>query len=171
MIRVVRAGIGDLVADAFVRPVGADLEACSAAGNVLGGIAGPEVAARLESFGGLDVGGAIVTPAGGLSAQFLIHIVIRSNDEPVSEDRVARGFRNGLRQAADWGVERLAVPPLGTGPGNLETDVSAHVMLRVLEEHRRELELPLEVVIAVGGEYEAEVFERVLARAAPGPAS
>lgn len=171
MIRIVRSDPAGVRAEAMMRSVGADLEACSSMGHRLGMAAGPEVLDRLRAFGDLAVGGAVVTPAGNLGSELLIHVVIRSAEDPVSEPRIAKAFRNGLRQAAEWGVGVLAVPPLGTGAGNLDVESSARIMLSVLSEHRIESSVPHEVLILATSDYEEEVFlreaERVFHTSAP----
>ena len=158
MIRVVRSDVGALQAGAVMRSVGSDLEPCSAADRRLGVDAGVEVLDRLRNSVELSVGGAVVTPGGNLGAELLIHVVIRSPEEPVSEERVARAFRNGLRQAAQWGVEVLAVPPLGVGAGNLNAETSARVMCSVLEAHLRDSRAPQEVLILASSDYEEVAF-------------
>jgi serine/threonine-protein kinase len=158
VIRVVRSDLTNLDVQAAMRSVGSDLEPCSAADQRIGLQAGAELLERLRRFGELPVGGAVVTPAGDLGSELLIHVVIRSSEEPVSEERVARAFRNGLRQAAEWGVGSLAVPPLGVGAGNLDAEISARVMCSVLEAHRARSPSPLDVVFLASNDYEEEVF-------------
>ncbi|MSR21986.1 MAG: hypothetical protein EXR92_00260 [Gemmatimonadetes bacterium] len=94
----------------------------------------------------------------------MIHIVLRSEEEPISEESVSRAFRNGLRQAEQWQVEILATPPLGIGAGNLDAEVSARVMCSILREHAKRFPYPKEVVIAVANAYEEEAFLGELAR-------
>ncbi len=165
MIRVLRWDGGPLEAGAVMRSVGADLEACTSVGRRLGDQAGNDVLSRLAAFGELAVGGAVVTPGGNLSADLMIHVVVSSIDEPVSEQRVSKAFENGLRQAAQWGVSVLAVPPLGIGAGNLDVETSARIMCGLVREHARSASLPTEVVILAGSEYEEAAFLPEVARA------
>jgi O-acetyl-ADP-ribose deacetylase (regulator of RNase III) len=158
VIRVVRSDLTSLDVQAAMRSVGSDLEPCSAADHRIGIQAGAPLLERLRRFGELPVGGAVVTPAGELGSELLIHVVIRSQEEPISEERVAKAFRNGLRQAAEWGVGTLAVPPLGVGAGNLDAEVSARVMCSVLEAHRAGSESPVDVVFLASNDYEEEAF-------------
>ncbi|MEX0936179.1 MAG: macro domain-containing protein [Gemmatimonadota bacterium] len=164
MIRVVRGDPIQVQADAFMRSIGADMEPCTAVDGILGTAAGPDVLDRLRSFGDFPVGGAVVTPAGGLGASFLIHVVIRSFEEPISTERIRRAFQNGVRQAAEWDLATIAVPPLGTGAGNLDAESSARIMCQVLDEHAREADFPSEVLILASGEYDREVFVREASR-------
>ncbi len=148
----------------MIRSVGSDLEACTAVGQWIGNQAGDEVLSRLRAFGGLLPGGAVVTPGGGLPTELLIHVVVRSSEDPISEHGVSQAFRSGLRQAAEWGVEVVAVPPLGIGAGNLNAEASARVMCEVAREHSRSASLPREIILIVGSDYEEDVFSRESAR-------
>lgn len=164
MIRVV---VGDLAGtegvEAVVRPVRSDGEAVSAAGRRVELAAGPGVAQRLQALGELPVGGAVITPGGGLPASFLIHAVVQSAEEAVSRLGVQRALVNAVRRAQDWGVTSLAVPPIGTGAGNLDVEEAAEILVEVLQDHLRDGADPRELTIVVEGAYEEDVYARALA--------
>jgi O-acetyl-ADP-ribose deacetylase len=164
VIRVVRADPTQVRAEALVRSVGEDLEPCTAVDDRIGRGAGDGVLERLRSFGEVPIGAALVTPGGALPVPFLIHLVVRSMEEPVSEDRIARALRNALRQAAEWGLRTVAIPPIGTGAGNLDAEDAARVMCRVIREHCATSPVPEEVVLVVGNPYEEDAFTREAAR-------
>src|SRR5688500_10844558 len=114
---------------------------------------------QCEALGELPVGSAVITPAGDLNAQFMIHVVVRSYGEQVSEAGILRGLQNGLRRAEEWGIRRIGMPPLGTGAGNLDPDDSAAIMIPVLLEHiRSERSSVREIEIYVDSDYERDVF-------------
>ncbi len=163
-IRVEKVDLPTLAVDGLIRSVGADLEPCTAVDRQIGSAAGAALLNRLQAFGEVPVGAALVTPGGGLPASFLIHLVIRSAEEPVTSAGIRRAFRNGLRQAGEWGLRTLAVPPLGIGAGNLESEVAARAMLDILSEHEAASALPEEIVIGVATEYEREAFAREAGR-------
>lgn len=169
-IRVVVADPADVVAEAVLRPVGEGWDGVTPAARRMGLRAGDDVLERLRVFGEAPVGAALVTPGGGLAAAFVIHVVIRSREEPVSEGGVARALRNGLRQAAGWEVGHLVVPPLGTGAGNLDPEAAARLFCEGLRAHTLETEHPREVTIAVATGFEEEAFRREIERVFGGPA-
>jgi O-acetyl-ADP-ribose deacetylase (regulator of RNase III) len=170
VIRVLLSDLVEASAGALVRSIGMDMEACTALDRRVGDRAGEEVVDRLRACGETPVGSAIVTPGGGLLAQLLIHVVLRSRDEPVSEATLARGLRNALRQARDWEVESLALAPLGTGGGNLDAEVSARVTCALLFEHLARERFPKDVAVFVSNPYEEEAFSREVARLSSGGA-
>jgi O-acetyl-ADP-ribose deacetylase (regulator of RNase III) len=163
VIRVIRGDLASTTAEAVLRPVSAEWTAVTPATRRLELAAGAEVERQCRTLGELPIGSAVITGAGSLSAQFMIHVVVRSYDEPVSAAGVRRGLDNGLRRVAEWGIERLATAPLGTGAGNLEPDDVASIMMPALVERVRGGGPPHDVEIYVDSEYEKEVFERHLA--------
>jgi O-acetyl-ADP-ribose deacetylase (regulator of RNase III) len=93
----------------------------------------------------------------------MIHVVVRSIDEPVTGSGVRRALQNGLRRAAEWDIARVAMAPLGTGAGTLDADEAASIMIPVLMERLRAGGPPSDVTIYVVSEYEKDAFERQLA--------
>ena len=141
----VRARVGDLAqsdAAAVVRSVRSDGEAITAVGRRLERLAGAAVARRLQGLGDLPVGGAVITPAGELPAQFIIHVVLQSAEEPVTPQTVQRALVNALRRARDLGLETVAFPPVGSGAGNLDSEVAADLLVEVLTTHLRDGDAP-----------------------------
>ncbi len=158
MIRVVVTDLAEMPCEGVLRSISSDLEADTAVGRALELGAGSAVSDRLRAMGTLPVGAAVITPGGGLAASFLIHVVVQSREEPVRPDALRMALVNGLRRAQEWGLESLALPPLGMGAGNLEAEDSAAVMVPVIQGHLRSHQHPREVVIVVAGGYENEVF-------------
>lgn len=148
--------------EGVVRPIRSDSAPLTAeARDVLVG-AGPTVVERLDQMGLLPVGGAFVTPGGALGASFIIHVVTASEEEPETAVTVQKALRNGLRRAAEWGMESLALPPLGLGVGLLDAEDAARAMVEILINHLDEGQPPTLLTIVVTNEYEAEVFRRLV---------
>lgn len=151
-----------VAADALIRPVASDWTSITPASRRLEMNMGPGVRARLDAMVELPVGGAAITEGGGLAVGFLIHVVLRSPDQPTTEGLVRQALLNGLRRAAEWGIESLALPPLGTGAGNLDVDTAAATMIPVIVEYQARSDYPRNVLIIVENEYERSAFEKVL---------
>ena len=62
------------------------------------------------------------------------------------------------------GIETMAIPPLGTGAGNLDAETSADLMFEVLRGHMEKEEYPREVTVMVTTEYELQAFVSRLAQ-------
>lgn len=145
-------------AGAVIRPVASDGSAITAASRRLELQMGPAARARLQAMGELPVGGAAITEGGDLTAPFLIHVVLQSPEQATTKALVRRAFLNGLRRATECGIETVAVPPLGTGAGNLEAETAAAAMIAVIQEHQARASCPRDVLIIVENEYERSVF-------------
>ncbi len=112
------------------------------------------------------IGAAVVTDGGDLPVNYVIHAVIRSHDEQVSLHGVERALTSALQRAADWQLNRLVMPPLGTGAGNLKLEDVARVTTNVLETHLKTQTFPSDVTIVVSTDDEKEVFDVWLKRLA-----
>lgn len=164
MIEVVQGDIASLRASAILRPVSAEWDPVSHAARRIEVAAGPQLIEQCEKLGELPVGSAVLTAAGSLHADYVIHAIVRSMDEQVSASSVYRAVQNSLRRCIEWGVEALAMPPVGTGAGNLDAEESAAVMVSVLLEHMRAADYPATVSIVVESTYEYDVFKNEVSR-------
>ncbi|HKJ93730.1 MAG TPA: macro domain-containing protein [Longimicrobiales bacterium] len=166
MIAVVQGDLVDVAAGAVMRPVAADFSAVTAAMRRLDLAAGPAVAAQCGQIGELPLGSAVVTAAGELPVQFLVHVAVRSQEELVTGATVRRGILNGLRRLTEWEIESVAMPLLGTGAGNLDAEEAAQILVSVLADHLARNAFPKRVMIVVENEYERTAAERALAGSA-----
>jgi O-acetyl-ADP-ribose deacetylase (regulator of RNase III) len=162
MIEVLLADLVAVEAEGILRSVSSDLTSDTALSRALELAAGSGVVERLSAMGDLPVGGAVITPAGDLNASFLIHAVIQSPEEPVTATGTRLALQNGLRRAEEWGLETLALPPLGTGAGNLDAEASAGFMVPLLQDHLLSFHHPGRVTLVVGSEYEEDVFRQAV---------
>ena len=162
MIEVVLGDLAQQNAEAILRPIRADLDPVSAAGREVGRRAGADVEERLRAGGHVPVGGAVLTPGGGLPSMFLIHAVVGSVEEPQSQLSVERALRNGPARATDWGVTTLALPVMGLGAGSMEPEDAARAFVVVLREHVSGGRPPHELTVVAASEYERDLLERLL---------
>lgn len=163
MILVCVDDLAFVEAGAIVRPVTATLRAPTALLRRLEAAAGEDLARQLDRQDALPVGSAIVTGAGELPAELLIHAVVSSETEAVSAASVRRALTSALQRAVDWGVTSLAIAPFGLGAGNLDPDASAALTADVLARQLRESRLPDTVTIVAENEVEADAFRAQLA--------
>lgn len=164
MIRVVVDDLAFVEADAVVRPATASLEPTVPGLRRLDQVGGPGFWDHAQLHGELAPGAAVVTPAGDLPCEFVIHAIIRSATESVSAATVRRALTSVLQRAADWQLAHLTVPPLGTGAGNLSAEAAADAMCAVLRECLGRTAYPKHVTIVVETEDEKQVFDARVAR-------
>lgn len=162
MIEVVIGDIAAVDATAIMHPVSAEWDPVTPAMRRLELAAGEVVAQQCAKIGELPVGSAVITSAGAVRAEFMVHVIVRSRMEAVSESGVQRGLQNGLRRCLEWGIESIAVPPIGTGAGNLDPEDVAQLMIPILFEHMHEARFPAQVYLVAESEYERAAFEQQL---------
>jgi len=162
VINVVLGSLATQEQEGVLRPIRSDLAPLTAGARDLVMEAGEVVEDRLRQMGVLPIGGAFITPAGGLPASFLIHVVTASEEEPETPLSVQRALRNGLRRAVEWDLQSLALPPLGVGVGHLDMEEAARAMVEILVNHLDEGHPPLSLTIVVASEYDATVFRRLV---------
>lgn len=164
MIRVVVDDLASVPADAVVRPTNGNLEAITPALRRFELAAGPRFRDLCHVQRELGVGAAVVTPAGDLPAELVVHAVIMTQAEQVSKAGVRRAVAAALWQSEQWQIGTLALPAVGTGAGQLTAEDAAEALLPPIEEHLRNAEHPANVFIVVETDLEREIFETRLAR-------
>ncbi len=162
MISVVVDDLAFVEADAVVRPATDTLEPTAPSLRQLERVGGPGFQQQLKTRAPLAVGAATVTGGGDLPSEFVIHAIIRSMSEPVSRTGVRRALVSALHQATAWQFRAVAVPLMGTGPGNLALEDAAEIICDVLHSHLRDQAFPSEVKIVVGTDDDRAVFENLL---------
>jgi O-acetyl-ADP-ribose deacetylase (regulator of RNase III) len=163
LITVWRGELCSAPAEGILRPVSSEGAPVTGAARRLEARAGPAIASRLEELGEVPVGGAVITPAGDLPASFVIHVVVQSADESVSPAVLERALVNGLRRAAEWGVESLALPPVGLGPGTMDPEEAARILVAVLRQHLELGAEPRDLSIVVESDFEEKLYKRLVA--------
>jgi len=150
-------------ADAIARPVDAELRATTPLMRRLEIAAGEGLARHLRVNEPLAVGSAVVTPAGALGVELLVHGVVSSDTEPASRAAVRQALSSALQRAVDWGIEHLAITPFGLGVGNLDVEESAEILADVVRRHRQAAKYPTTITIVVETDFEQSIFERFVA--------
>lgn len=144
--------------EAIARPVNAMLVATTPVMRKLEVAAGPAFGTTVRVSEPMPVGSAVVTPAGDLRVELLIHGVVSSDDEPVTRATVRLALMSALQRAIAFQIRELAIAPFGLGAGNLSIEDSADVMMEVLSEHMQRAAFPASVVIVAESDFEEQVL-------------
>jgi O-acetyl-ADP-ribose deacetylase (regulator of RNase III) len=149
--------------NAIIRPSTATLDATTPLLRRLELAGGAPLRAQLRVSEPLPVGAAVVTGAGDLPVELLVHAIVSSATERVTRDGVRRAFRSALERVQEWQLARVAVPPLGLGAGNLALEDSAALMAEELL--RRHAEFPRHLTVVAESDDEVETLRLALAPA------
>lgn len=133
MIRASESELATSELEAILRPVRTDWAALTSDARRLERLAGEAWRERCAAQGELPLGSAAITGGGELSARFVIHVAVASEEAAATPRSVAAGLENGLRRAAEWEILELAMPLLGIGPGALDPETACRVMAPLLE--------------------------------------
>ncbi|HET9452703.1 MAG TPA: macro domain-containing protein [Gemmatimonadaceae bacterium] len=158
--------LGFYEGEAIARPVNAMLEATTPVMRRLEAAGGAALQSQMRLSEPLPVGAAVVTGAGDLGVQLLIHGVVASREEPVSRASVRAALVSTLHRVDAFRIRELAIAPFGLGAGNLDIEDSADVMIEVLREHMRRSQFPASVLIVAESELEEQVLRARLGGAA-----
>ena len=139
-IEIYVGNIVDCYTDAVVIPTSSMLEWAPELAQELTKRAGASTLAAARHKAPLEIGEAVVTPAGGMLARFIIHIALppASAIQTVSEDRrrnlLDAAMKNSLLRCAELTVPSVGLPNLGRWLG-FSTAESARLMLAALGHH------------------------------------
>jgi O-acetyl-ADP-ribose deacetylase (regulator of RNase III) len=125
---------------------------------------GEEIEREAVAKGPIEVGDAVATNAGRLSAQWVVHGAVMGQDLQTNADLVRRTTRRCLEVADELGAGSLALPAFGTGVGRFPLAECAEIM--VGEAEAFEPQALERVVFAVFGNEAREAFESALGRPA-----
>jgi len=134
-LRLVRGDITELEVEAFVFDVTEDLKLGSGFGGAIQQRGGIVIQKQMDELGTCPTGEAVVTEAGILKADWIIHANGPKFREEGEEDKLRRTVQSALARAEEKGVRRLAFPPMGTGLYQVPLDLCTRVMVDTISEH------------------------------------
>ena len=155
MIRAVAGDLASVAADAVARPATTRLEPLTPALQRLDDAAGPRFPAQRAVRRELGVGSAVVTGAGDLAAEFVVHLVLGPAEDAVTTDTLRRAVEAALFQCMQWQIGTLACPI--PAAGNLAPDGALTTLLEVLRVHMRVATHPANVLIITETAAEADL--------------
>jgi len=163
--------VGDITrlpVDAIVNAANSQLEA---GGGVCGAIhraAGLELLAECRAVGSCPTGEARITKGYRLPARWVIHAVgpVWQGGNADEDALLAAAYRNSLLLAQRHGLRTVAFPAISTGIFGYPLERATGIAVRTVREHEGTHPLPEQVTLVCFDEGTAEVYRRVLERAA-----
>ncbi len=132
---VVQADITEMEVDAFVYDITEDVKLGSGYGAAIQQRGGIVIQKELDEIGSCPTGHAIVTQAGILKADYIIHTNGPKFREEYEEQILYKSVNAVLARAEENGVKRLAFSPIGTGLYQVPMDLCARVMVDAVSTH------------------------------------
>ena len=135
ILRLVRGDITDMEVEAFVFDITEDVKLGSGFGGAIQQRGGIVIQKQLDEIGSCPTGEAIVTEAGILKADWIIHANGPKFREEDEEAKLKKTVESVLARAEERGIRRLAFPPIGTGLYQVPLDLCTRVMVDTISDH------------------------------------
>ena len=158
-LRLVREDITEMEVDAFVFDITEDVKLGSGFGAAIQQRCGIVIQKELDELGSCPTGEAVVTEAGILKADWIIHANGPKFREEDEEGKLRKTVQSALARAEEKGVKRLAFPPMGTGLYQVPLDLCSRVMVETITEHLANGSTLEEVLIAAPDNREFDPFK------------
>ena len=162
-VRLTREDVTDIEVDAFVYYAQNNLAIGSGFGTAITVRGGPAVQKELEELAPVETGEAVVSAAGNLKAQYIIHAVGPKFREEDTEGKLRTTVQNTLKRADEKGVRRIAFPAMGAGYYGIPPEVSARVMLETFKSYLQGETGIEELIICVLDTPQQKAFQAQLA--------
>lgn len=160
VLRLVRDDITLMEIDAFVFDITEDMKLGSGYGSAIQRRGGIVIQKELDAIGQLPVGEAVVTEAGILKADYIIHVNGPKFREEDEEGKLREATKNAMLRADEKGLKRLAFPPIGAGLYQVPMDLCVNVMVDTIAQHLQNSTTLEEVLIVANDQREYGPFEK-----------
>ena len=161
-IRLLKGDISDLEFESFVFYAQENLQLGAGFGNAVAMRGGLSIMKELEAIGSLPLTEAVVTKAGKLKAEYIVHAHGPSFQEADIPDKLHRTVINTLGKADEKDIKQIAFPPLGTGFYGIPLDLCARVMIKAFKEYLANGSSLEEIIIVVMDNREFNPFAEVM---------
>lgn len=162
MIRLIEHGLAQLQVDAVVRAADEHLEPVGPASEALDLEAGEALRRLRQVQAPLDVGSAVITGAGELAAEFVLHIVVQGQGRTASRDTVRRALTSAWHRAEGWQLTLVGAQLAGLGGAALTPEEVALALVETFRDRPRATGFPAELHIVVASAAERGAVEPFL---------
>jgi O-acetyl-ADP-ribose deacetylase (regulator of RNase III) len=138
-----------------------DLLLGSGFGNAIAVRGGGSIQEELKTYGTISTGEAVITSAGELKSNYIIHAVGPRFQESDIKKKLITTMQSVLKVAEENKIREICFPPMGTGFYGIPLELSAHVMFDVLKKHLAGNTVLEKVVICLIDQREYNVFQKV----------
>ncbi|MBC8278557.1 MAG: macro domain-containing protein [FCB group bacterium] len=134
-VRLLKGDISDMEFESFVFYAQDNLKLGAGFGNAIAMRAGLSVQKELDQIGGLGLTEAVVSKAGKLKAEYIIHANGPKFQEEDIENKLRQTIVKSLMKAEEAGIKQVAFPPMGTGFYGIPVDVCARVTIEAFKHY------------------------------------
>ena len=167
-IQLLRGDITQVKADAIVNAANSSLLGGGGVDGAIHRAGGPAILAECRKIvsrqGGCETGEAVITTAGNLPAQYVIHTVgpVWSGGERDEPELLAHCYRNSLLLAQEHHLKTIAFPNISTGVYGYPKAKAAEVAVKTVKEFLAHHPLPEQVTFVVFDEENLRLYQKLL---------
>ncbi|GAB2530429.1 O-acetyl-ADP-ribose deacetylase [Rufibacter soli] len=166
-IKLQKGDITKVKVDAIVNAANSSLLGGGGVDGAIHRAGGPAILAECRKIvsrqGGCETGEAVITAAGNLPAQYVIHTVgpVWSGGERDEPELLAHCYRNSLLLAQEHGIKTIAFPNISTGVYGYPKAKAAQVAVKTVQEFLAHHELPEQVTFVVFDEENLRLYQQL----------
>jgi O-acetyl-ADP-ribose deacetylase (regulator of RNase III) len=134
-ISLTKGDITDLEIESFVYYAREDLQLGSGFGNAIAMRGGRSIQEELKALGPAKTTDAVVTSAGEMKAEYIIHAVGPKFQEEGLEEKMRATVLNVLKLADEKNIKKVAFPPMGAGFYGVPLDLSAELTIETIRDY------------------------------------
>lgn len=134
-IRFVIGNLTKMEVEAIVNPANSEGEMGGGVAAAIKRSGGKAIEDEAMQKAPIPIGSAILTDAGRLPCQFVIHSpTMKMPVQRTSTENIGKALLAALWIARDYGIASLAVPGMGTGTGRVDVHDAAEAMIAVVRK-------------------------------------
>lgn len=164
-IEIWNGDICDLEVDAIVTPAVGSLWMSTGLGGAIKRAGGDAIEFAAIRQGPVELGTAVVTPAGTLAARAVIHAVSLDRDRRTSAETLEKAVRSAMARAREIGATSIAFPALGSGVGGFPLEEGARITVQTVRDELASSRTIAHVVFALRGAAAYDAFSHALQEA------
>jgi O-acetyl-ADP-ribose deacetylase (regulator of RNase III) len=123
-----RGDISQAKVDAVVNAANNHLWMGAGVAGALKRAGGETIEREAVAKGPVEIGEAVVTSGGALTAKYVIHAAVMGQDLRTDQSKIRKATANSLIRAQELGIRSIAFPALGTGVGGFPPEKAAEAM-------------------------------------------
>jgi len=158
-LRIVEGNIVVLNVDAIVNAANKSLILGGGVAGAIRNLGGPSIQEECNAIGPIEVGEAVLTGAGTLNAEYVIHAVGPVYGEGDEDIKLANATLNSLKLAQEKNLKSIALPAISTGIFHFPIKRCAEIMIKIAMDFLRDNETPQEIVLCLYGERAYTIFQ------------
>jgi len=167
-IKLVKGDITKIEADAIVNAANSSLLGGGGVDGAIHRAGGKAILDECVTIrnrqGGCGTGEAVVTTAGNLPSNYVIHTVgpVWNGDKSEKEELLANCYRNSLRIAINNSIQTIAFPNISTGIYHFPKDNAARIAIETVQDFLTKNESITEVIFVCFDDENYDLYKNLL---------